>query len=491
MEIFRKMSFADSTGDAIPFYHNGQYHIFSLTPPKGTTVYPDRLRTSWSHCVSDDLIHFRELPTAIEPGMGEEPDASGIWTGSVIFAEGNYHAFYTGYCLKAKYQQTICHAFSEDGVTWHKDVANPVIEPMTELYEELDWRDPYVFYNNDDARYWLLISARKLDQPETRRGCIVLYRSHDLKEWEYYGPLYEPGHTNCPECPEMYKMGDYWYLSYSRFSEFVNTVYRVSKSPFGPWRKTKFDGIGGRRFYAAKSLVNNEGRRFYFAWAHDRADASDYGEWYWGGEFCIPHEVVPIEDGNLAVKLPKEYEAVFSKLINWEYLPINGECKEYGKSLIEMNSCGKNSYGFLNINEESFFLQCNILPREVNDFFGVLFKSDREASGCLLLEFDVSMQRVSLLNLPMGVDPFWVASCQAVPPAKDPGPDGIRVCEKSFPIVQGREINIKAVIDRDLVEIFVDEKVAFTYRSYAKAEFEVGFIVQDAVVEFYDIKVSK
>ena len=28
MEIFRKPSFADSTGDAIPFYHDGIYHIF-------------------------------------------------------------------------------------------------------------------------------------------------------------------------------------------------------------------------------------------------------------------------------------------------------------------------------------------------------------------------------------------------------------------------------------------------------------------------------
>ena len=45
MEIFRKMSFADSTGDAIPFYHEGKYHIFSLTSPPGTTVYPERLRT--------------------------------------------------------------------------------------------------------------------------------------------------------------------------------------------------------------------------------------------------------------------------------------------------------------------------------------------------------------------------------------------------------------------------------------------------------------
>lgn len=38
MEIFRKMSFADSTGDAIPFYHEGKYHIFSLTSSGNNSV---------------------------------------------------------------------------------------------------------------------------------------------------------------------------------------------------------------------------------------------------------------------------------------------------------------------------------------------------------------------------------------------------------------------------------------------------------------------
>ena len=180
MDFFRKMSFADSTGDAIPFYHEGKYHIFSLTSPPGTTVYPARLRTTWSHSVSEDLVHWEELPTALYPGEGDEPDASGVWTGSVIYGEGKYHAFYTGYCLTAEYQQTICHATSEDGITWTKDAANPVITPMIELYEKLDWRDPYVFYNEEDKCYWILISARRLDMPVTRRGCIVLYRSGKL-----------------------------------------------------------------------------------------------------------------------------------------------------------------------------------------------------------------------------------------------------------------------------------------------------------------------
>lgn len=491
MDIFRKMSFADSTGDAIPFYHEGKYHIFSLTSPPGTTVYPARLRTTWSHSVSEDLVHWQELPTALFPGEGDEPDASGVWTGSVVYGEGKYHAFYTGYCLTARFQQTICHAVSEDGIAWEKDPANPVITPLVELYEEGDWRDPYVFYNKEDGCYWMLLSARKLDMPVTRRGCVVLYRSKDLADWDYYGPLYAPGHTNCPECPEMYKIGDTWYLSYSRFSEFVNTIYRVSKSPFGPWRKPKKDGIGGRRFYAAKSMEDAKGRRFYFAWAHDRAEKSDRGEWYWGGAFCVPHEVVAAPEGGLDVKMPREYVAAYQDAVNWSYVPALGNAKRYGEKMFELDSVGSCTYGFFQHPEEHFLFKCKIMPRETYDHFGILLKSDEEASGCLLLEFDMAMQRASLLNLPMGVDPFWEQSCQAVPPATDPGPDGVRVAEKTFCIEDGKEIDIKILVDHDLVEVFAGEQAAFTYRVYAKPEYEVGILAQDARVEFYDIEIMK
>ena len=136
-------------------------------------------------------------------------------------------------------------------------------------------------------------------------------------------------------------------------------------------------------------------------------------------------------------------------------------------------------------------LKLKILPREVYDYFGVLLKSDKEASGCLLLEFDVAMQRVSLLNLPMGGDPFWEESCQAVPKATNPGPDGIRVCEKTFSIENNKGIDVKIVIDDDMVEAFIGEQIAFTYRIYAEPLYEIGFIAQDAKVEFYNISVNK
>ena len=492
MEIFRKPSFADSTGDAIPFYHDGIYHIFSLTPPTGTTVYPERLRTTWSHTVSKDLIHWEELETALYPGEGTDPDADGVWTGSVIYGEGKYHIYYTGYNYHIDSQQTICHAVSNDGIHWIKDVGNPVIKPIPELYETLDWRDPYVFYNEDDDCYWILISGRLKEGPPTKTGCIVLYRSRDLKTWEHYGPIYKPYHTNCPECCEMYKINGNWYLSYSRFSEFVNTIYRVAKSPFGPWRTPKMDGIGGRRFYAAKSCENDEGRRFYFAWAHDRARKSDMGEWYWGGAFCIPHEVTVNKEGELDVKMPREYVEAACEKIPWMYEAVWGTSRMYGPKTVELDAVSTFSYGFLNIEKaETFLFRCKLRITDCRDYCGLLLKSNRDASRCLELRIESGMKRLSLVNLPMDVDPFWRESCTNVGTPKNPGPDGIRVCEKPFLFKEGEVIDVKVVMDKDMVEIFIGERAAFTYRVYEKTEYEIGFMAQDGKVEFFDIEVVK
>ena len=42
-------------------------------------------------------------------------------------------------------------------------------------------------------------------------------------------------------------------------------------------------------------------------------------------------------------------------------------------------------------------------------------------------------------------------------------------------------------IEHDLVEAFVGEKVALTYRCYDAAEYEIGIIVQDGNAEYEEI----
>ena len=102
------------------------------------------------------------------------------------------------------------------------------------------------------------------------------------------------------------------------------------------------------------------------------------------------------------------------------------------------------------------------------------------------------MQRVSLLSLPMGVDPFW----GAVPVRQfrrqpNLGPDGVRVAEKTFEIKDGQAIDVKISVDHDMVEVFVGEQVAFTYRIFRKPEYELGLLAQDAKVEFANIAIRK
>ena len=54
----------------------------------------------------------------------------------------------------------------------------------------------------------------------------------------------------------------------------------------------------------------------------------------------------------------------------------------------------------------------------------------------------------------------------------------------------GELIDVKILIDHDLVEVFVGERVALNYRWYDAAEFAVGIVVQDGNAEFEDIAIA-
>ena len=156
-----------------------------------------------------------------------------------------------------------------------------------------------------------------------------------------------------------------------------------------------------------------------------------------------------------------------------------------------MDSVGTLTYGFFKFAEESFLLSCRVKPIDCRDYLGFVIKADQDLSKCLLLTLEPGAQRISLLKYPMPVDPFWEASVASMVPAALPGPDGPRVAESHFEYDDGAPIDIKILIDNDLVEAFVDEKVALTYRCYDAAEYEIGIIVQDGNAEYEEIIVKK
>lgn len=471
MQIYRRPNSGVAAGDAIPFFFDGVYHLFHLSSPAKTVRYPERVRTSWEHARSKDLAVWEQLPVALSPGTGDAPDADGSWTGSVIEREGVFHLFYTGHKLGSKTPQTICHATSQDLVSFAKNPGNPIMRPDESRYESIDWRDPYVLWNEQEQIYWMLIAARLREGPKWRRGCIALATSPDLGTWSLEpDPFYAPMTTLCPECPELFSLNGRWYLIYSRFSENAATIYRVGDSPRGPWRVPAREALDGRRWYASKSMPKDDSARAFFGWVHDRAGDSDAGAWLWGGDFSAPREVTATPSGELSVRLPQDVVAAFTKP-----LPLRAP---QSNSLLNgrLHLCSETGFDhqFLDLDTTNYLFACRMLGNEMPARFGLLLRSDDDLDSYALV-FDTARSTVTFTRWPQPLDSFWADLVGRGDEIREV--DGPHLVEHtlSFELEHGIECQIMA--SDTVIECYVGNEVALSYRVYRKSLHELGFFV--------------
>ena len=275
-------------------YANGTYHLFYQHNPAGN-VWGNM---SWGHATSTDLLHWDEQPVAI---ACDEQEA--IFSGSAVLDVRNTSGFGTADHppLVAVYtsayspasplgsRQAQSLAFStDDGATWTKYARNPVLDRAS-----ADFRDPKVFwYDGDAGSYWVMVAAEATDRE------VVLYKSADLKTWEYlstFGPANATG--GVWECPDLFELpvdGD---------AENTGWVLVVNLSPGGiaggsggQYFIGTFDGVAfvsestvteglqgddgrmaeygwldwGRDYYAAVSFSNAPGgRRLMIGWMNN------------------------------------------------------------------------------------------------------------------------------------------------------------------------------------------------------------------------------
>lgn len=120
-------------------FFGGKAHLFCQYNP----YHPYWESMHWGHFVSTDLIRWEFLPVALAPDQNYDC-GGGCFSGTALEREGKLVLMYTGV---AKNVQQQCLAVSEDGVTFEKAAANPVI-PASLLPEGCsgrDFRDPKVF----------------------------------------------------------------------------------------------------------------------------------------------------------------------------------------------------------------------------------------------------------------------------------------------------------------------------------------------------------
>jgi beta-fructofuranosidase len=289
-------------GDFIPYYEDGVFYAYYLHDPRVTPAkYAEQ--TTWHLLTTKDFVSYQDRGEAIARGGDHSPNRD-IYTGSVLRErDGSVAAFYTAfnpdYVADGRAVQSVMVAKGDSPLSLITDPAFRMTADR-ETYEPFDWRDPYVFYYEPEGCYWMLLAARLKGAGAHRGGCIALCKSKDLAHWTYEKPFYAPNMYITMECPELFRMGDWWYLAFSTFSDRFVTHYRKAKSLGGPWIIPQDDAFDGRANYAIKTASDGR-RRYGFGWIATKMGDTDSGPWEWGGDMQV-HELVQLENGDLSAR---------------------------------------------------------------------------------------------------------------------------------------------------------------------------------------------
>ena len=234
-------------------YFRGRYHAFFQHYPYA----PRWGQMHWGHAVSDDLIHWEELPIALYPDQPYEDDG-GCFSGSAIVKDDRLYLFYTSVSYELKQTQSV--AWSDDGIHFTKYEGNPVIRENPLGYP--DFRDPKV--SCIDGVYHMVVGTG-----DASSGKVLLFRSGDLLHWDYAGVLFEgEEYAHCIECPDLFPLGDKYVLMFSK----IGGKERATHFAVGDLRDGKLVDYRvccpehGPDFYAPQSFSHPDGRRILIGW---------------------------------------------------------------------------------------------------------------------------------------------------------------------------------------------------------------------------------
>lgn len=247
-------------------YYDGEYHLYYQHNPYGWDHSRNDVNKVWGHAVSTDLVHWKELPSAIYPdhlgpiysgsSVVDSRNTAGLQTGK----EKPIVSFYTSAGGRSPWSDgepfSQSMAYSNDrGRTFTPYEGNPVLPNIG--YAN---RDPKVIWYEPTGNWVMVLYLQK--------GAMAFFTSHDLKTWEYQSE-FEVRFQDCPELFELPVDGDpentKWVL-YSGVGNYF--VGEFDGKKFTPESKSiRYGYFHGRSFYASQTFSDmTDGRRVQIAW---------------------------------------------------------------------------------------------------------------------------------------------------------------------------------------------------------------------------------
>lgn len=236
-------------------FYDGEYHLFFQHNPVGL----DWGNMTWGHAVSVDLVHWRQLPHALQPY-----DNGTIFSGSAVVDAANLSGLGQGQTgplvaafthARKPFGQAI--AFSNDrGRTWRLYAGGKHVVPNQGLSD--DERDPKIFWH-EASRKWIMVLW-------VRKGQVRFFTSADLLEWSHASDFIGAGFYECPDLFQLPLDGNRdnlkWVLADAAFNYWVGAFDGRAFTPeTGP-----LTGDYGANFYAAQTWNNTGSRIVQIGW---------------------------------------------------------------------------------------------------------------------------------------------------------------------------------------------------------------------------------
>ena len=334
-----------------PFYYKGKYHVFYQHNPAGP--YWSQIR--WGHLVSDDMIHWVAVKDAVVPTKGICPE--GVWTGGAcIGPDGTpWLAITAGTNTSTWSGQNVAFAHAADPndpylSDWVVEDKLVITHPNDDSQGERDqFRDPFVWY--DDGVYYMMVST----SIPGRGGSANIYTSVDMREWDYKGYVFECDYNLYPEqgahwecvvmlpistrdgaqtkyilfdCPQ-YTVDGYVVDCYYWIGTFDKTACRFIADDPKPrlfdMGRGVYTGQNGYCFLteediAAGKTSYEDGRTVIYSIAQGK-DAGTAQNYYagWAHNFAIPLELWLADNGTDIIREPiREIQSLYSDTL-YEY----------------------------------------------------------------------------------------------------------------------------------------------------------------------------
>lgn len=463
-------------GDPMPYYNaeDDQYYVYYLQDWRNgaPTDHPIYMTTT------SDYGSFAGFYQAIPCGESTSQEQF-LGTGSFIKnSDGKLFGFYTGFNANLYPHEKILLATSNDMRTFTKDPSATMEAP--DGYDKNNFRDPKVYWDSERNAYIMLVTGIL-----NGKGCIIRYTSDDLYNWSLISPLTSfESDAEILECPDIFKMGDKWYLVFSRINrdEHRKTFYRISDSPEGPWKRCEdetghhetFDGL---YLYAAKTASNGTDR-FLSGWCSTGQEVNGNNELDWAGSL-ITHKLMQQPNGRLYPALPDAVDQKFSEPVEFLEIKSEGSVTGGGTDYV-LSADGQRSYAVFNRNLTPVKISMQIDASQ-SDKFGFSFGTCDDMSQIYSVTFDLtSSNRWSTPSLFLYRESNYST--------------GSYTDELNFtPLIVPNEkiFDVNIIIEKSICVVYINNNVAFTNRIYKMDKNPWSIFVDDGTIKVTGLSIRK